>query len=386
MTCPLCHKLFRDATTISECLHTFCRKCIYEKLTEEEVDFCPTCKIDLGCSPVEKLRPDHNLQDVRAKLFPLKRRRINIPEVAPVTLPIRRKERSLSSLVVSTPRMATQSSLTGRRTKATPRKATGSHGDPIRKEDNSEEQPESTSSAETLSRMAQSRKQNSSSVEPSNQTSTKDLENGGEASADITEMWKPLNCLVEAANRTKSFKVDGQSSVGRGQSLKLEVQHDGNKCVPVSPAPTKARRIHGVGRKRGPASRELGATTQALPEASCVKQETRISPIWFSLTPARDQEEDARLPQISASYVRIKDCNLPVLFIQKYLAKKLDLASETEVEITCRGQPVSPALAMWELAGLWLQAGPSQRAPASIGTSAEDFVMALGYARRAISA
>ena len=22
MTCPLCHKLFRDATTISECLHT----------------------------------------------------------------------------------------------------------------------------------------------------------------------------------------------------------------------------------------------------------------------------------------------------------------------------------------------------------------------------
>lgn len=127
------------------------------------------------------------------------------------------------------------------------------------------------------------------------------MENGGEASANITEMWKPLNCLVEAANRTKPFKVDGQSSVGRSgqnighetkggdQSLKLEVQHNGNKCVPVSPSLMKARRMHGIGRKRGSASRELGATTQALPEASCVKQEMGISPLWFSLTAARDQ-------------------------------------------------------------------------------------------------
>uniref|UniRef100_A0A2P2KMI9 E3 ubiquitin protein ligase DRIP2-like n=1 Tax=Rhizophora mucronata TaxID=61149 RepID=A0A2P2KMI9_RHIMU len=56
MTCPLCNKLLRDATTISLCLHTFCRKCIYEKLSDEEVDCCPVCNIDLGCLPVEKLR------------------------------------------------------------------------------------------------------------------------------------------------------------------------------------------------------------------------------------------------------------------------------------------------------------------------------------------
>jgi E3 ubiquitin-protein ligase DRIP len=37
-------------------LKPVCRKCIYEKLSDEEVDCCPVCNIDLGCLPVEKLR------------------------------------------------------------------------------------------------------------------------------------------------------------------------------------------------------------------------------------------------------------------------------------------------------------------------------------------
>lgn len=37
-------------------LHTVCRKCIYDKITEEELECCPICNIDLGCSPLEKLR------------------------------------------------------------------------------------------------------------------------------------------------------------------------------------------------------------------------------------------------------------------------------------------------------------------------------------------
>ncbi|EPS62332.1 hypothetical protein M569_12460, partial [Genlisea aurea] len=72
MTCPLCRKLFRDATTIIECLHTFCRKCIYEKLCDEEMETCPICNISLGCVPLDKLRTDHNLQDVVSKIFPSK--------------------------------------------------------------------------------------------------------------------------------------------------------------------------------------------------------------------------------------------------------------------------------------------------------------------------
>ena len=38
-----------------------CRKCIYEKLSDEEMDCCPVCNIDLGCLPVEKLRSVANL-------------------------------------------------------------------------------------------------------------------------------------------------------------------------------------------------------------------------------------------------------------------------------------------------------------------------------------
>ncbi|KAJ7954787.1 E3 ubiquitin protein ligase DRIP2-like [Quillaja saponaria] len=48
LTCPLCNKLFREATTISECLHTFCRKCIYKKITDEDLHCCPICNVDLG--------------------------------------------------------------------------------------------------------------------------------------------------------------------------------------------------------------------------------------------------------------------------------------------------------------------------------------------------
>jgi E3 ubiquitin-protein ligase DRIP len=62
-------------------------------------------------------RPDHNLQDIRNKVFPLRRKKCGTPEPPSLPLPARRKERSLSSLAVSAPRVSSQSGLTGRRTK-----------------------------------------------------------------------------------------------------------------------------------------------------------------------------------------------------------------------------------------------------------------------------
>jgi len=73
-------------------------------------------------------RPDNSLQDLRNKIFPFNKRKQKAPVAIPsVLLPARRKERSLSSLVVSTPRVSTQSTMTGRRTKPT-RKALGLQG------------------------------------------------------------------------------------------------------------------------------------------------------------------------------------------------------------------------------------------------------------------
>lgn len=106
------------------------------------------------------IRPDHTLQDVRAKIFPFKRRKVKAPEVvAAVTIPVRRKERSLSSLVVSTPRVSNQTTLTGRRTKAVARKAAALRGPSfsveksIKKEEYSgDDHPESSSSPENLNK------------------------------------------------------------------------------------------------------------------------------------------------------------------------------------------------------------------------------------------
>lgn len=63
------------------------------------------------------------MQDIRAKIFPF-RRKIRTPEVTPsISLPVKRKERSLSSLVVSTPKVSIKAGLTGRRTKSVGRKS-----------------------------------------------------------------------------------------------------------------------------------------------------------------------------------------------------------------------------------------------------------------------
>jgi E3 ubiquitin-protein ligase DRIP len=85
------------------------------------------------------------------------------PEVvaASVPLPAKRKERSLSSLVVNTPRVSAQSTMTGRRTEPT-RKASSlrSSSFSIEKSIQQEEElldnhPESSSSPETSNKLRQ---------------------------------------------------------------------------------------------------------------------------------------------------------------------------------------------------------------------------------------
>lgn len=111
-------------------------------------------------------RPDHNLQDIRAKIFPLRRRKINAPEVAPpISLPVKRKERSLSSLVVSTPKVPMQTGLTGRRTKAVARRTAALRGssfaaeDTVKREDSAEDHPLSSSSPESQNRSVRNKMQ-----------------------------------------------------------------------------------------------------------------------------------------------------------------------------------------------------------------------------------
>ncbi|EOX94564.1 hypothetical protein QUC31_004589 [Theobroma cacao] len=409
MTCPLCNKLLRDATTISECLHTFCRKCIYDKIQEEELECCPICNTDLGCVPLEKLRPDHNLQDVRAKIFPLKRRKVKAPEIVPpVTVPTRRKERSLSSLVVNAPKVSTQTTMTGRRTKAVARKSGALRGSsfsiekPVkREEDSMEDHQESASSPETLNKFTQNKRQCTSSAEPS-QHMNKEAENGGESWDGKLDLWKPLNCLVEVANRTKTFKSNSQGSDSklepsrvasseaqmckskhREDKCKTKIEDEKNSAGPATSEAVNPKKLRRIRRKRASGFGDSGISPQAVLDAAGTEHDRRVGPVWFSLVASEDQEGEAPLPQIPANYLRIKDGNIPVSFIQKYLMKKLDLTDEAEVAIKCMGQPVVPTLHLYNLVDLWLQtASTSQRVPASVGSSAKDFVMVLGYARK----
>ncbi|XP_022143094.1 E3 ubiquitin protein ligase DRIP2-like isoform X2 [Momordica charantia] len=424
MTCPLCKKLLKEATTISLCLHTFCRKCIYEKLSDEEADSCPVCNIDLGCLPVEKLRPDHNLQDIRAKIFPLKRRKISAPEVSPLaSLPVKRKERSLSSLVVNTPKVPMQSGSTGRRSKNVARKAASrgcSFGieEPLKKEEDSgEDDTSSSSSSDYLNKSVRHRRQDSSLAEPSNSVRHEDLENDVGAVEGKADLWTPLNCLVEAANRTKSTKLnfqvpslaklepsDGEFSAQEtkekvlslgvpnyglympktrnkehGSNPKAKDKHNGTTLLPES---MKRKRLRATARNKAAASGELGSPAHVVLDASAAKCR-RNNPIWFSLIASEDRKGGFSLPQISTSYLRIKDGKMPVSSIQKYLVKKLDLKSEAEVEILCRGQPVLPSQQLQNLVDLWFRtASTAKKIPASIGSSAKDFVMVLSYCRK----
>ena len=74
-------------------------------------------------------RPDNNLQDIRAKIFPFRRKKIKAQEpLSSISLPTKRKERSLSSLVVSAPKVSMQPGFTGKRTKTSTRKAAALRG------------------------------------------------------------------------------------------------------------------------------------------------------------------------------------------------------------------------------------------------------------------
>ncbi|GAB4836009.1 hypothetical protein Ancab_000927 [Ancistrocladus abbreviatus] len=415
MTCPLCNKLLREATTVSLCLHTFCRKCIYEKLSDEECDSCPVCNINLGAVPVDKLRPDHSLQYTRAKIFPLKRRKVEALEAVPSSSPpAKRKERSLSSLVVSTPRVPIQTGVTGRRTRAGVRKAAPLRGsspateEPPKKDNDSlGDHPQGSSSPETLNKIIQTKKQVkesfSSAKYSSDQVPGEDMETKNENWEGKVDLWKPLTCLVEAANRTKFSRTNTQGpshSKPEPSSVQdadhdvylAKIKPDENGCMleaqddknvrPLLSGPTKHKRLRATNRNKEAASADASNSTQFVVNASRHYREN--IPIWFSLVASEDQEGDATLPQVSAGFLRVKDGSMPVSFIQRYLVKKLDLTSEAEVQISCQGQPLLPNLQLRSLLDQWLRSAPtSKRVCTNVGNSAKEFVMVLSYSRAA---
>ncbi|CAN6472422.1 unnamed protein product [Victoria cruziana] len=107
------------------------------------------------------------------------------------------------------------------------------------------------------------------------------------------------------------------------------------------------------------------------------------SGIWFVLQAEQKQIKELILPQVQKSYLRIKDGKMTVLLIMKYLANKLRLKSESEVEITCKGQRILPSLTLqhvrdtiWCAKEQWME--PVTSFP---GSPTTDHIMVLNYGR-----
>nr|POE63899.1 isoform 2 of e3 ubiquitin protein ligase drip1 [Quercus suber] len=65
---------------------------------------------------------------------------------------------------------------------------------------------------------------------------------------------------------------------------------------------------------------------------------TRPHPgFWFTLRSSTNRDGEV-LPQIPKAYIRVKDENVTVFMVKKYLVTKLGLSNEAEIDISCLGQ------------------------------------------------
>lgn len=149
--------------------------------------------------------------------------------------------------------------------------------------------------------------QSSFPAETSQTLPNKETENGAEPWEGKLDLWKPLNCLVEVANRTKSAKSNSQGSdnkveanlivdnVHQARRSKIKENkrkskvEDEKKTDSVHPVTVKPKRVRRVRLKREAAFGESMISPQAVLDAGSAKHERRIGPIWFSLVASEDQ-------------------------------------------------------------------------------------------------
>eukprot|EP00592_Proboscia_alata_P010399 CAMPEP_0194362444 /NCGR_PEP_ID=MMETSP0174-20130528/10184_1 /TAXON_ID=216777 /ORGANISM="Proboscia alata, Strain PI-D3" /LENGTH=408 /DNA_ID=CAMNT_0039135307 /DNA_START=289 /DNA_END=1515 /DNA_ORIENTATION=- len=69
LVCGLCRGYFRDPYTITECLHTFCKSCLFFAF-QSGFRRCPTCDKSLEPDPFRCVLSDRSLHELVHKIFP----------------------------------------------------------------------------------------------------------------------------------------------------------------------------------------------------------------------------------------------------------------------------------------------------------------------------
>ena len=71
LKCPLCKGFYRTPYTINECMHTFCRSCIFKYFgSSVQRETCPICQTKIGGRPMDSLIFDNYLDSLINILFP----------------------------------------------------------------------------------------------------------------------------------------------------------------------------------------------------------------------------------------------------------------------------------------------------------------------------
>ncbi|MED6197502.1 hypothetical protein PIB30_057009 [Stylosanthes scabra] len=441
LTCPLCNKLFNNATTISECLHTFCRGCIDKKLIDEQLKHCPVCNADLGCSPLDKLRTDHSLQDLRDRILPQERKIAKTPKKSSVASVKKQKTKSLSSLKANargakaTPEREVfaptqpdcsspkpekveedvrkdekqprrigildevSTKLTARRAKVVARKKyllkeLTPPCEPDKVIGDQRKEDDDCFVLKISSESSNARVQDSSKPDSSQQiVPNKILMDNVESCQEKLDLFEPLNSFVEAARKNKSCS----KSTMQEHAVTPSVESSDNDCQPKVEVkrhchqtnenddqnesnPSRSSDTNG---RKLKFSEDLNVPVVQPVITSNGESNRGFGPVWFSLVASEVSDEGAQLPKISPSFLRIKDGSLLVSHIKMYIVKKLGLVSESEVEISLQGKPVLPCMELQQLVELWLQTKPlNEKFQTHVGSSAKDFVMVLSYHRK----
>lgn len=121
----------------------------------------------------------------------------------------------------------------------------------------------------------------------------------------------------------------------------------------------------------------------------CRSSRSAQTGVWFMLQALNDQSGDRVLPQIPRNFLRIKDGTMTILVLKKYLVNKLGLNSESEIEISCKGQQLLPSLTLQYVRDvMWSSSFKddqiSARNIASNNYTSMDHLMVLHYRRKPV--